>query len=91
MPSVYLDNAATTFPKPEEVYRAVDHFNRNLGGNPGRGSNKATLQAGSILMDCREALADLFNIRDSAHIAFTLNITEAINIALKGLLKPVTM
>jgi cysteine desulfurase family protein len=88
MPSVYLDNAATTFPKPEEVYRAVDHFNRNLGGNPGRGSNKATLQAGSILMDCREALADLFNIRDSAHIAFTLNITEAINIALKGLLKP---
>jgi cysteine desulfurase family protein len=83
-----MDNAATTFPKPEEVYQAVDYFGRNLGGNPGRGSNKATLQAGSILMDCREALADLFNIADSSHIAFTFNITEAINIALKGLLNP---
>ncbi len=88
MRTVYMDNAATTFPKPEEVYQAVDHFSRNLGGNPGRGSNKATLQAGSILMECREALADLFNIADSSHIAFTFNITEAINIALKGLLNP---
>ena len=79
MRTVYMDNAATTFPKPEEVYQAVDYFGRNLGGNPGRGSNKATLQAGSILMDCREALADLFNIADSSHIAFTFNITEAIN------------
>ncbi len=88
MPSIYMDNAATTYPKPEVVYQAVDFFNRNLGGNPGRGSNRATLQAGSILMDCRDALADLFNIVDSANIAFTFNITEAINVALKGLLKP---
>jgi cysteine desulfurase family protein len=83
-----MDNAATTFPKPESVYQAVDHFNRHMGGNPGRGSNQATLEAGSILMECRDALAALFNISDSSHIAFTINITEAINIALKGLLRP---
>ncbi len=88
MRTIYMDNAATTFPKPEAVYQAVDFFNRHMGGNPGRGSSKATLQAGSILMDCRDALADFFNIADSSHIAFTLNITEAINIAIKGFLRP---
>ncbi len=88
MRAIYMDNAATTFPKPESVYQAVDHFNRHMGGNPGRGSNQATLEAGSILMECRDALAALFNISDSSHIAFTINITEAINIALKGLLRP---
>ncbi|KUG03720.1 cysteine desulfurase [hydrocarbon metagenome] len=88
MRAIYMDNAATTFPKPEQVYQAVDYFNRHMGGNPGRGSNKATLQAGSLLMDCRDALADLFNIADSSHIAFTSNITEALNIAVKGILKP---
>ncbi|MDD3899263.1 MAG: aminotransferase class V-fold PLP-dependent enzyme, partial [Syntrophomonadaceae bacterium] len=54
---------------------------------PGRGSNKATLKAGSILFDTREALARLFNIDDSARIAFTSNVTEALNTALKGILK----
>ncbi len=88
MRTIYMDNAATTFPKPEQVYQAVDFFNRHMGGNPGRGSNKATLQAGSILLDCRDALADFFNIADSSHIAFTINITEAINIAVKGILNP---
>lgn len=88
MRAIYMDNAATTFPKPEAVYQAVDFFNRHMGGNPGRGSNKATLQAGSLLIDCRDALADLFNIVDSSNIAFTVNITEAINLAIKGILKP---
>jgi len=81
-----MDNAATTYPKPENVYTAVDYFNRSLGGNPGRGSNQATLKAGSILVDAREALARLFNIKDSEQIAFTANITESLNIALKGFL-----
>lgn len=88
MKTVYLDNAATTFPKPECVYTAIDHFNRNLGGNPGRGSHQATLNAGSVVMEAREALADMFNIADGSRIAFTLNITEAINLALKGILLP---
>ena len=85
---IYMDNAATTYPKPESVYDAVDHFNRCLGGNPGRGSHQATLKAGSILLDAREALSRLFNIKDCEQIAFTANITESLNIALKGYLHP---
>ena len=83
----YMDNAATSFPKPECVYEAIDYFNRNMGGNPGRGSSHQTLEASSVLMEARNHLADLFNIKDSLQIAFTSNVTEAINIALKGLLK----
>lgn len=85
---IYLDNAATSYPKPETVYLAVDHFNRFMGGNPGRGSNRSTAGAGSVLLETREALARLFNIEDCLQIAFTLNITEAINTCLKGILKP---
>ncbi|MDD2510333.1 MAG: aminotransferase class V-fold PLP-dependent enzyme [Syntrophomonas sp.] len=88
MKSIYLDNAATSFPKPESVYRAVDFCQRNLGGNPGRGSSREALKAGSLLLDAREALAALFNIQDSAQIAFCSNVTEALNIGLKGILKP---
>ncbi|MGE5390874.1 MAG: aminotransferase class V-fold PLP-dependent enzyme [Deltaproteobacteria bacterium] len=88
MKTVYLDNAATSFPKPESVYAAMDHFNRNLGGNPGRGSHQATRSAGSVVLEAREALAALFNVADSSRIAFTMNITEAINLALKGILVP---
>lgn len=88
MTAIYMDNAATSFPKPESVYKAVDHFNRYMGGNPGRGSNQQTLEAGSVLLNTREALARFFNINDSGDIAFTLNITESINIGLKGMLRP---
>ncbi len=88
MANNYMDNAATSYPKPESVYQAVDHFNRNMGGNPGRGSNQCTIKAGSILLETRESLARLFNIQDSLNIAFTGNVTEALNIGLKGLLKP---
>ncbi|HBK52900.1 MAG TPA: cysteine desulfurase, partial [Syntrophomonas wolfei] len=59
MKSIYLDNAATSFPKPEGVYRAVDFCQRNLGGNPGRGSSREALKAGSLLLDAREALGAL--------------------------------
>ncbi len=83
-----MDNAATSWPKPESVYRAVDHFNRRLGASPGRGSHRRSVISGQILLETRESLAGLFNIKDSSHIAFTVNVTEAINIALKGLLEP---
>lgn len=86
--TIYMDNAATSYPKPESVYLAVDRFNRLMGGNPGRGSNQSTARAGSVLLETREALARLFNIDDCMQIAFTLNITEAINTCLKGTLKP---
>ncbi|MEN6350265.1 MAG: aminotransferase class V-fold PLP-dependent enzyme [Syntrophomonas sp.] len=87
MEIIYMDNAATSFPKPEPVYTAVDHFNRYLGGNPGRGSSQHNIKSSSILLEAREVLARLFNINDSSNIAFTANITEALNLGLKGLLK----
>jgi cysteine desulfurase family protein len=88
MEILYMDNAATSYPKPESVYVAIDHFNRHLGANPGRGSHHQTLQAGSVLLNARETLARLFNIDDAKHIAFTLNVTEALNTGLKGFLSP---
>lgn len=82
-----MDNAATSYPKPEAVYEAMDRFNRCMGGNPGRGSSRATLTAGSVILEAREALAALFNIEDSSRIAFTHNVTDALNIGLKGILR----
>jgi cysteine desulfurase family protein len=86
--TIYLDNAATSFPKPESVYRAADHALRNLGGSPGRGSHRMALDAGRQLLDTRESVAEVFGIRNSARVVFTANATEAINLALFGLLNP---
>lgn len=85
---IYLDNAATTYPKPDSVYLAMDHFHRYMGGNPGRGGNQQSIQAGSVVLETREALARFFNIKDCLNIAFTANITESLNIGLKGVLRP---
>ncbi|MDD2420891.1 MAG: aminotransferase class V-fold PLP-dependent enzyme [Heliobacteriaceae bacterium] len=85
---IYLDNAATSYPKPEGVYSAVDHFNRHWGGNPGRGSSRNTQKADQVVFETRNALARLFNIKAASRIVFSLNITEAINLGLKGLLQP---
>jgi cysteine desulfurase family protein len=86
--TIYLDNAATTFPKPESVYRAVDHTLRCVGANPGRGGHLMGLEAGRLIFEAREALAGFFGIRDSARIVFTGNATESLNLALFGLLMP---
>lgn len=85
---IYLDHAATSFPKPESVYLAVDQALRTAGGNPGRGGHQLALAANSILLETREAIASLFNIADAGRISFTANATEAINQALFGLLRP---
>lgn len=87
-PSVYLDNAATTYPKPEEVYGAVERFMREVGGSAGRSGHRRALETGRMAYSAREALARLFNVEDPLRIAFTKNATEAINTALRGLLKP---
>jgi cysteine desulfurase / selenocysteine lyase len=86
--SIYLDNAATTFPKPEQVYRAVDHALRGIGVGPGRGSYRQGLAASRMVFEAREAVAGLFGIRDSARVVFTHSATESLNLALNGLLKP---
>jgi len=84
----YLDNAATSWPKPEAVYQAVDRFMREVGATPGRGGHWREEEAARIADEARAALAQLFNAPDPAGIAFTMNATQAINMALKGVLRP---
>ncbi|MBI5888057.1 MAG: aminotransferase class V-fold PLP-dependent enzyme [Deltaproteobacteria bacterium] len=86
---IYLDNAATSFPKPDAVYKSVDNILRNVGGNPGRASHRMALEASRVVFNAREALAKVIGCPDSSRVVFTKNATEAINIALKGFgLKP---
>jgi cysteine desulfurase/selenocysteine lyase len=85
---IYLDNAATSFPKPEIVYEAVDHFNRCVGANPGRSGYAAAREAERIIDETRGLLARLFHVDRRSQIVFTANATEALNLALKGLLQP---
>lgn len=86
--TIYLDNAATTWPKPETVYQVIDNYNRQLGGSPNRGSSSKTVEAGGALLDTREVLAKLFHFTDVSRLIFTKNITEALNTVLKGYLNP---
>lgn len=86
--AIYLDNAATSHPKPETVYRAADRTLRELGASPGRGGYRAALEASRLLFETRLAAARLFGITDAARIIFTASATEALNLALFGLLNP---
>jgi len=85
---IYLDNAATSHPKPEAVYRRVDDVLRNFSANPGRSGHGMAVEADRVIFDARESLATLFGIKHSDRIIFTPNATAALNLALKGLLKP---
>jgi len=82
-----MDNAATSFPKPESVYRAVEETMRNKGGNPGRSGHSMALAANRIIFDAREAVAELFHVNDSSRIIFTASATEALNLAIKGIVR----
>jgi len=83
---IYFDNAATSFPKPESVYRAVDNTLRNIGASPGRSGHTMTLEAERIVFNVRELIAGLFNISDSSRVIFTNNATSALNLGIKGVL-----
>jgi cysteine desulfurase family protein len=85
--SIYLDNAATSFPKPECVYVALDTFARQSLANPGRAGHKMALAAERALDDCRHLLNQLFHGKEPARWVFTLNCTDALNIAFKGVLE----
>ncbi len=84
MSIIYLDNAATSFPKPEATIEAMEKYSREIGANPGRSGHGLSIDAGRIIYETREALASLFNIDDPLRIALTKNSTEALNIALLG-------
>lgn len=84
----YMDNAATSFPKPKEVIKAVKDYFYNTGGNPGRSGHRLSVKSGEVVYETRELLARLFNVEDPLRIAFTLNATMSLNMALWGLLNP---
>lgn len=87
MSIVYLDNAATSFPKPESVYQALDRFARTALANPGRAGHKMALQAEQELDTGRHLLNQLFHGQGPERFVFTLNCTDALNMALKGVLR----
>jgi cysteine desulfurase family protein len=84
---IYLDNAATSFPKPESVYQALDQFARQSLANPGRAGHKMALAAERALDDCRHLLNVLFHGEEPERFAFALNCTDALNMAFKGVLQ----
>lgn len=84
---IYLDNAATTFPKPDAVYAAVENYNRRIGAAIGRGAYRATLEATAIVQRCRAKLADLLGAESPERLVFTFNCTDSLNLALHGLLR----
>ena len=85
--TVYFDNAATSFPKPEPVHRTMGAFLRTHGANPGRGSYRMVSEAESVISAARRALASFFNAPNPTRVIFALNTTDALNMALHGALR----
>src|SRR5262249_61570502 len=83
---IYLDNAATSFPKPESVYRAMDDYHRRLGAAVGRGAYSHAVEVQGIVDRCRKAAAALLGAESPERVVFTYNATDALNLALHGLL-----
>ena len=84
---IYLDNAATSFPKPYAVSEAVKHYMLYCGGNPGRGGYQSAIEAGESVYRCREKLSHLFDADMELVPFFTMNTTQGINMCIKGFLR----
>ncbi len=82
---LYFDNAATSFPKPPEVAQAMLRYMNDVGASPGRGGYVEALEAGRIVTRCRELINRLIHGESPSHVVFTLNASDAINLALKGI------
>jgi cysteine desulfurase/selenocysteine lyase len=82
---IYLDNSATTYPKPEEVYTYMDSFYRNNGVNPGRSGFDAAIETEEIVHSTRQMLTDLFNGDDPNRLTFSYNASDSLNMILQGL------
>jgi cysteine desulfurase family protein len=85
---IYLDNAATSFPKPETVYQTLDRFARTSLANPGRTSHRMALTAEHVLKDARHRFNQFFHGEGPEYFVFTLNATDGLNAAIKGVLRP---
>ncbi|MDD5924176.1 MAG: aminotransferase class V-fold PLP-dependent enzyme [Clostridia bacterium] len=84
---IYLDNGATTYPKPQSVLLSVNRALREYGANPGRSGHAMSIKAAEEIFNCRKSVASLFNVQNIENIIFTLNCTSACNTVLKGTLK----
>lgn len=84
---IYLDNAATSFPKPEPVFRGMDAFVRSSAANPGRSGHRRAIEAEAMIDATRRLLARLFGCPRPERVVFTLNATDALNMAIKGVLR----
>ena len=85
---IYLDNAATSFPKPPQVLRAMTGVMEKFGANPGRGGHRLAVSAGRVVERCREAAAELLGVRSPERVIFTRCCTESLNLASAGTVKP---
>ena len=85
---IYLDNAATSFPKPECVYKEVERCMREYCANPGRGGHVLSVKAGMAVVEARNAVSKFFNIHNPMFLCFTKNATEGLNVAIRGIAVP---
>jgi len=85
---IYLDNAATSWPKPDCVREAMVHYMTDVGASPGRSGHRLAVEAERIRFRARETLAELFGLTDPMRIIFTANATTALNVVIRGLLTP---
>ena len=85
---IYLDHAATSWPKPDSVLEAMTRFMREAGGNPGRSGHRLSIAAARIVFEARDTIAEFFGAADPMRVILTLNVTHALNIVLRGLLRP---
>jgi cysteine desulfurase family protein len=88
MQRLYLDNAATSSPKPPAVMEAVHRYVTELGGSPGRGNYLESRESAKLLRLCRQRIVDLIGGENPHHVVFTLNCSDALNLGLKGVLRP---
>ncbi|MEE4603762.1 MAG: aminotransferase class V-fold PLP-dependent enzyme [Desulfobacteraceae bacterium] len=84
---IYLDNGATSFPKPDEVYTFMDSFYRNFGVNPGRSGYDLCMETGDLVDKTRKLITDFFNGNDPKRLCFSYNSTDALNLIIFGILK----
>lgn len=88
---IYLDNAATSHPKPDSVLQAVNQALTEFNANPGRSGHKRALNAARVVLECREALGNFLGAEDPMRIIHCFNCTDALNLAINGLSAPATM
>ena len=84
---IYLDNAATSYPKPQQVSKSIYDFMISNGSSSGRGSYQRAMQSDFLIYETRKLIGELFNSKDPKKVIFTSNVTESLNLALRGILK----